>query len=281
MTRFIPCLLLAVVGLAVPAAPRAAQSYDNCTGFIDSLPASITAQGTWCLRKHLYTSQASGPAISVLADNVTIDCNDHRLSGFGALDSTEAVGINTGPSRAGATVRNCRVQGFKYGVVLHGTRHLVERNRFDGNTFTGIHVSGTRLLIRHNLVTDTGGRPNAGFAYAIYAGQGRVEGNTISGVSPDSDAANTKFPVGIRLAQGLVDGNRISGLVAAGPAGKGAGILFTGVGVARANVLTEESVLPSDGISSPALNSCLAHDNEIHGYLTPIFKCLVSGNATQ
>ena len=96
--------LLVLLGIACFAAPvQAAESYDNCTGFIDSLPATISTQGTWCLRKHLYTSVTSGAAISVLTDNVTVDCNHFRLSGLGAGIGTNAVGISAGASRLNAT----------------------------------------------------------------------------------------------------------------------------------------------------------------------------------
>src|SRR5690606_28675588 len=51
--------------LLVPHAARAAQSYDTCTGFIDSLPATINSQGTWCLRGNVSTAITSGNAIEV------------------------------------------------------------------------------------------------------------------------------------------------------------------------------------------------------------------------
>jgi hypothetical protein len=45
---------LTLFALALPFASStadAAQSYDNCTGFIDALPAVITTQGTWRQRQ--------------------------------------------------------------------------------------------------------------------------------------------------------------------------------------------------------------------------------------
>jgi hypothetical protein len=40
-------LVLAAAGLSASPAARGAESYDNCTGFIDSVPATITTQGVW------------------------------------------------------------------------------------------------------------------------------------------------------------------------------------------------------------------------------------------
>ena len=59
--------LLFVASVAVFAASRPAQAetLGSCAGFIDSVPATITTQGTWCLRKDLSTSIASGAAITV------------------------------------------------------------------------------------------------------------------------------------------------------------------------------------------------------------------------
>jgi len=70
---FISIAMLATfAGASSPAA--AAESYDACVGFIDSVPAVITTQGIWCLRQDLDTSASSGHMIDIQANNVT-----HRL----------------------------------------------------------------------------------------------------------------------------------------------------------------------------------------------------------
>src|SRR5688500_7900792 len=96
MSVRIHCLALTfVAGLLAlaPGASRAAESYDNCTGFIDSLPAVITKQGTWCMRKDLSTAIDTGNAITVATNNVTIDCNDFKIGGLAAGVDTLAHGI--------------------------------------------------------------------------------------------------------------------------------------------------------------------------------------------
>ncbi|HEY0661009.1 MAG TPA: right-handed parallel beta-helix repeat-containing protein [Lysobacter sp.] len=279
-----------LVLLAAPwwaTAAHAAESYDNCTGFIDTLPASISTQGTWCLRKHLYTSASSGPAISVLADNVTIDCNDYRLSGFGAGLATEAVGINTGPSRRNATVRQCRIQGFKYGVVLHGGNHLVEDNRFEGNTYVGIYTNGEANVVRDNRVGDTGGRQDAGTAIGISAtgARAKVLDNTVSGVIADFKSGGA-FPTGIYIDSGLVSDNRVTGLAITG----GGDIygLLTGIrmfvrGTARDNTVTQTYNTNGFGIRGNSGSTSICRDNDIQGfpYLPGVDSCAPSGNALQ
>src|SRR5690606_30008425 len=81
MLRILSIVLLGLLWLA-PAPATAADSFDSCTGYIDSLPATISSQGVWCLRGHLSTGISSGDAISINTNNVTIDCNDFKLGGL-------------------------------------------------------------------------------------------------------------------------------------------------------------------------------------------------------
>src|SRR5690606_9034000 len=83
MHRLLAVLLLAGL-LAIPSPARAAESYDSCAGYIDSLPATISQQGVWCLRKNLSTNISTGHAITIAANNVTIDCNDFKIGGLAA-----------------------------------------------------------------------------------------------------------------------------------------------------------------------------------------------------
>src|SRR5688500_8114044 len=90
------CLILLAGGLPfLPAQALAAESYQNCAGFIDTLPAVITSQGVWCLRKDLSTAMIAGAAIDIQANNVTIDCNDFKVGGLAAGAATNAYGVST------------------------------------------------------------------------------------------------------------------------------------------------------------------------------------------
>ncbi|QSX79222.1 right-handed parallel beta-helix repeat-containing protein [Agrilutibacter solisilvae] len=186
MLRLTAILLLAALSaLAAPAA-RAAQGYDNCTGFIDALPATISTPGTWCLRGHKYTSITGGHALMIDGDNVTIDCNHFRLSGLGAGATSNAFGITVNAGRSGAVIRRCRVQGFNTGMLVLGEGGRVEDNAIDMSLVTGLQVStGGDNLIRRNIITDTGGYIGAAFAYGIYADSGvgnQFVDNTIRGI---------------------------------------------------------------------------------------------------
>jgi hypothetical protein len=279
--RTLPGLLPLLLLLATPWAARAAQDYQSCTGFIDTLPASIATQGTWCLRGHKYTSQTSGAAITVLTDNVTIDCNHFRLSGLGAGAATDAMGITAGASRLNATVRHCRIQGFKYGVALFGAHHLVERNRFDYNTYTGIHVIGDHHVIQANEVLTTGGRPGAVFAQAIYA-RGpslRITGNTVHGVRPVGSGSANRFVGGI-LGSGLIEDNHVSGLdVGADGLGSARGITGTQASIIRRNNLVQGQPTAGVGILGSGTALCVCRDNNIvrYQYGIQVSSCELAG----
>lgn len=157
--RTLLILALAMAALSiwlVPGQARAAQSYDACTGFIDTVPTTINSQGVWCLRSHLSTNITSGAAININANNVTIDCNDFRVGGLAAGPASETTGI-LATNRLNITVRNCNVRGFLKGIDLEGAGHLVQDNRLDNNLHIGIRVNAETSIIRRNQVIDTGG----------------------------------------------------------------------------------------------------------------------------
>ena len=213
--------------LAAPRAAHAAQSYDNCTGFITSVPTVITTQGTWCLKQDLATAIASGQAITISTNNVTIDCNNFKLGGLAAGSGTFAVGI-LAVDRFNETIRNCNIRGFEYGVLLtnsnssSGGGHVIEDNRFDGNTFVGLRVEGDGSVIQRNRVTDTGGTTTAANANAEaietwYAVD--VMDNTVSGVVATGSSTGNAFGIkAVSNINGSISGNRIRGLAKVGTA---------------------------------------------------------------
>src|SRR5712671_5335926 len=147
--------LAAFAGASGPAA--AAESYDGCFGFADALPATITTQGTWCLRQNLDTSATTGNMIEIQTNNVTIDCNGFRMRGSGGGASTTATGIFAN-GRLNLVIRHCTIRGFLIGIeVFGGSDYLVENNLLDQSRFIGIETSGAGSVVRRNNVTNTGG----------------------------------------------------------------------------------------------------------------------------
>jgi hypothetical protein len=282
MTRFSlnAFLLLTLAILAAPRVAHAAESYDNCTGFIASLPAVISTQGTWCFNKDLTTAITSGFAITINTNNVTLDCNYFKLGGLAAGVGTQTSGIFA-QNRLNATVRHCNIRGFATGVDLAGATgggHVVEDNRFDGNTFIGVTVEGDGSVVRRNLVFDTGGTPLTANVFGITSKYSvDILDNTVSGVT-----ANSGFDgdaIGIYTTSnpdGSITGNRLRGLLRAG----------TGFAAGIDNALSGRITITGNhaigaGGSFVGIRctdaSGSAKDNVMNGFTTGLATCTDSG----
>jgi len=274
-------MLVPALAAGTPGKAAAAESYDNCAGFIDAVPAVITTQGVWCLRADIATAIGSGAAITINTNNVTIDCNDFKLGGLGAGPGSFARGI-TANNRLNATVRNCAIRGFREGIAFIGASsggHLVEHNRLDGNLFAAINVEGTGNMVAYNRVIDTGGATSQVRAIGILADADIIE-NTVDGVFATSGDTGVR---GIQSSGASVEirGNRIRNLQPSGTAAA-QGILSGGASAAViANRITTSSGTPNDrGIffSGGPSPQPFCGGNTISGFATPIFSsCLVAG----
>lgn len=168
-------LLFAAVLICGAALLPARAETTLCTE-ITSVPTTISAQGIYCLKNDLSTSITAGAAITIAANNVTIDCNDRKVGGLAAGDATQAYGIYAGGTIVNSTVRNCNIRGFHTGIRLGqvcgsctSSGQLVENNLLDQNTKEGIHVEGDRVIVRDNRVNDTGGSVIGGAVIGIRA----------------------------------------------------------------------------------------------------------------
>jgi hypothetical protein len=279
MKRAYLALVLVLGAAGAPGLAWAAHSYGTCTGYIDALPATIATSGTWCLRSDEMTAQSSGAAISVEADFVVIDCNDFRVSGIDAGPATLATGIAVRDrDRHNVVVRNCHLEGFRYGMAMMGFSHLVEDNTVDASTFVGISVRGSFSVVRDNLVRETGGAPGMGEAYgiAMLGVFGTALDNTVAGVSafmPDKgrggrhhDDREDWRTYGILLHDGVVQGNRVIDLDATAT-----GIRLLGDGVVRDNVVFHGDGKWAVGIDGGG-NRCT--DNDVAGYRHRFRHCV-------
>jgi hypothetical protein len=280
MTRLLryPSILLAVASLSgySPDA-HAAESYDNCSGFITSLPATIGTQGTWCLKQDLSTAISSGNAITINTNNVTIDCNNFKLGGLAAGVGTQANGIFAN-NLLNSTVRNCNVRGFRYGVLLQGAGgggHSVEDSRFDGNTFTAILVEGDGSVVRRNRVFDTGGSAFGEATGIITNNSTDVLENTVSGVAASTGSqGNANGIFTNNNNDGTVAGNRVRGLLKDG-SGSANGIYNSSSG--RVVVHNNDLVGPGNLAIHCQASTGSMRDNVISGFTTTTDNCTDNG----
>ncbi len=114
---------------------------------IISVPFTINSPGFYYLSRDL-TYNGSGNAISVNADDVTIDLMGFRLAHSGAVGSTAGIFMS---GRSNVEIRNGTVQGFGIGIgddSSDATKHRAINIRAINNG-TGIFFGGNNHLIKN------------------------------------------------------------------------------------------------------------------------------------
>ena len=217
LTRGIVFALASFVAVLIVSPAQAETT--QCTP-ITSIPTTITAQGIYCLTGNLNGNLATGAAITINTNSVTIDFNGFKLGNLAAGPSTDADGIDA-QDKKNITIRNGTIRGYVDGIWLAGTLssgHLVEDMRLDGNTFRGIRVDGKGATVRNNQVVNTGGSTLLLDAQGIQVRNG--EGASITNNSVANTIEQTGgVSYGIRCntcTGALVENNHISNS-AAGP----------------------------------------------------------------
>ena len=276
-------LMLPLFALLMSMAPsaRAAESYDNCTGFITSLPATIATQGTWCLKQDLATAVTSGNAIQVTTSNVTIDCNDFKIGGLAAGAGTQTNGI-VAINRLNVTVRRCNIRGFYIGVFFSGASsggHTLEDNRFDNNTAYGIYVEGDASLIQRNRLFGTGGSTVSADAFGIVAVDSvDILGNTVFGVVARVGGNGSAYGIKTTFnGSGRLVGNGVKAVVKDGT-GKTYGIYNT----SSDRMFIRENDVVGDGTTGSIGITCTndngdARDNLLTHFAVAISTCFDGG----
>ena len=275
------CAVLLLAALAPASRPAQAETYQTCAGFIDSLPATLTTQGVWCLRRDLGTAMTSGAAITIATNNVTIDCNDFKVGGLAAGGGTQAVGIQAG-GKQNATIRNCTIRGFHRGAVLSGGGHAVVDSRFDDNTSFGIYVFGDNAVVRNNRVMNTGGATGGGMwdniAVGIYiesAYAATIHDNVVEGVVATEGGNGYAYGIIATTVTGTVKGNSIA-TVSADGTGQSVGIRN---GYVNARSVAQDNVIVAGLAPVTGTGLSCAHDgmmiraNVVRGFATTVDSC--------
>jgi hypothetical protein len=158
---------------------------------ITSVPYTISTPGFYYLGGNL-TYSGSTNAITVSADNVTLDLMGFSLTNSGALGSTYGINLT---GRTNVEIRNGTVSGFNWGVydglVSTNGKHRAINVRAYGNS-VGITLAGinnlikgcnasnntnTGLMLGSGLITDCVASNNA-FGINV-SGPGNVLGNVV------------------------------------------------------------------------------------------------------
>lgn len=218
----------------------------GCTE-ITYVPITISSSGVYCLTGNLETSEISGDAIYISADNVVIDLNGWTLDGSGGGISTDMIGINIFGGN-NVTIRNGTIHGFHTAIDSFGSdSNLYEDLRIDMNTNRGLSLWGDYTIVRRNQIVNTGDQTGAAVdgqdAAAIHIrGAGvRVLNNEISntyGVLSGQDA----WAMYLQSADdAVIEGNRIDSVESFDRFPGGISINSSDDVIARGNSITSAS----------------------------------------
>ena len=132
----------------------------TCTP-ITAVPYTIAAPGRYCLGTTLVYPSATGAAITIAADEVTLD-----LGWYGELKGTagartRAVGVLARNQRR-VKLRGGTIRGFRYGVlfsdnIVRSEQHVIDGVKVWDSTAVGISLTGANSTITNNRVSNTGG----------------------------------------------------------------------------------------------------------------------------
>jgi parallel beta-helix repeat protein len=218
--------VLVALALWGAGAPAHAET-TGCTT-VSSLPATLVAPGHYCLQSDLSVSGAAANGIVITAVNVVLDCNDHRVSAATA-DNTGA-GIMMSDVVSGTVIRNCRVDGFYYGIYsaysesAEPRKLTISGNRITRSNLAGMFLFGSANLIEGNVISDgrriTNGYPTGiyllGGASDLYASGNVIRGNVIQDFRPPTPTDGSyNLSIGIQVnyqAGVIIEDNTIVGL---------------------------------------------------------------------
>jgi len=157
--------LAAILAVSVMLGDVAYAADTGCTP-ISSVPFVITSPGAYCVTGYLATSQTTGSAIEIQADNVVLDFTWGGLDGLAGGIDTQAIGVFA-LDRNNITIQNGTIRGFASGIALENTApdfantsgHQVSQMLLDSNRSVGMEIRGAGTTVTKNLVESTGGTP--------------------------------------------------------------------------------------------------------------------------
>jgi nitrous oxidase accessory protein NosD len=156
------CIALAVSFCAIPAFPVLGEPGN----IITALPFTATQPGTYILDRDLI-APAGSEALTISADNVTIDLRGHTISTDNKSSTKPANGI-TVQNRSNVIIRNGKVENFKCGIylpaskkgdrVVRNARNGIKNMQIQGCLYAGIKLDyASACTVEDCAIVRTGG----------------------------------------------------------------------------------------------------------------------------
>lgn len=171
---------------------------------ISALPYTISASGDYVLATNLAYGGASGNALTISANCVTLNLNGYYL--YNSTGSATGIAV----AASCVTIENGTLIGFGTGIALSGATGTVAGVRFEANVQYGVQLTNARGCTVANCQIDlsgygwTTGQPVAGAKAIAISVNGT--GNTVT---------NNQITLGAEGIESLSGGNLLAGNVIA------------------------------------------------------------------
>ena len=128
LKKYAPHLVLISLFVMVFSVGTVQAQITLCTP-INNFPSTISTSGVYCLTADYDSSATSGNMITINANNVVLDLNDHRITGFGGGADTQSYNIKYLSSGCGywgcGTYGSPTSNSFTGNGELHGVIELL------------------------------------------------------------------------------------------------------------------------------------------------------------
>ncbi|RLI95965.1 MAG: hypothetical protein DRO99_05170, partial [Candidatus Aenigmatarchaeota archaeon] len=131
--------------------------------------AELTEAGaTYTLQNDI---EANTTCISIMADDITLDCNGHNITGVVPRTNSLKAGIES-KGFSGTSIINCKVSGFITGINITGDHATLENNIARENRLHGISFNGDYSHLAYNDMNNNGPVPQiplygGGYGYGL------------------------------------------------------------------------------------------------------------------
>lgn len=214
MRAIVLTILVNIVSLSFFSVSNASQS--ACKA-ISSAPFIIDKEGCYFLSNDIFVGDVSTNGITVVADNVTLDLDGHKIIGQSSSIVTNAgiYGLNV----KNLHLKNGKISGFLYGIRVDGegvsARIFIEKISAVENYFRGIAVIASKASIENNEVKNTGGTAIFPDSFAmcieVIGRDAVIRGNMIDGVLPVGVGEGIGISLSRNRENSLVERNVIRG----------------------------------------------------------------------
>lgn len=198
LKNIIKVAMLSVSACWTAGIPYAQADTVNCTAI--TAPTTIASPGVYCLAGTANLNLATGAAITVVANDVTIDFNDNAIINNDSAYGGQAVGVLS-IGTTNFTVKNGTVRGFPYGIGVIAGASLsflptVKNMRVSRAYRLGIGLESVGAIVENCQVINIG-KERPGFPANFNAGGialAKLSSNNSTGHLLDNDIIGISDP---------------------------------------------------------------------------------------